>query len=377
MRKTLFKAVLLLQLAVFASLAFAQETVQIKRIPKDAIKVLGLSKSPVTEFSPAVAGGSIAIPFALDQDAVVSLDLLSADGDLVRRLADAKAYGAGQHAIHWDGRDDGGELVPDEAYVPLFKAVIGETTHLDDPRSYSGGEVIPNIQWQRSSGNSLSFALPDDARVLLRIGVKDGPMMRELRHWTPTVAGNAAVRWDGFDTDKVEKIADRDDLWVVVMAYQLPQYSVITSGNQSLDYRQYRAKRDWPRIDPKLQEVQLQREGVRLSRDYFLPRNYLPRVSLQFEREPELSRVGIPTVEDTVRFKISVPDEDRWILDSTFYETGLYIDYKFQSEEEQGFVPMIWQFDASKLAKGRHTATVQLFGFGGFISSSTLEFLKE
>jgi len=98
---------------------------------------------------------------------------------------------------------------------------------------------------------------------------------------------------------------------------------------------------------------------------------------LQFDQAQANNRIGLPEVEQSIRFRIDVPEEDKWILDTSFYETALYIDYEFQSEEEQGFVPMIWEYDASQLAPGRRIATVQLFGFGGFISSSTVAFFKK
>lgn len=87
------------------------------------------------------------------------------------------------------------------------------------------------------------------------------------------------------------------------------------------------------------------------------------------------SRVGIPVIEDGALFRIDVPERDRWILDTAFHETSFYIDFKFQSEEEQDFVPLIREYDASTFKPGRHIATVQLFGFGGFNSSDTVEFL--
>jgi len=300
---------------------------------------------------------------------------MSADGDRVRRLLDNKPYGVGVHQVLWDGKDDTGETVPDEAYTPFFEVTNDDVVYRDAPMQYSGGEVIPNIEWQRSSDTDLSYSLPDAARVLVRLGVTDGPMMRELKHWQPTSPGRVVERWNGFDADEVEYFADRTDVWVVVMAYQLPQYSIITTGNNSIDYRDYRTRRGWSRVEAALAEIKLQRDGVRLERNYFVPRGYLPRVSLQFENTPEMSRVGIAQVQGTVRFRVDVPAEDRWILDSSFYETGLYIDYQFQSEEEQGFVPMVWEYDSSDLEPGRHIATVQLFGFGGFITSSTVEFI--
>jgi len=364
--------------AVFSGFVVAQNgIVNLERLPVGAVKSNGLLELDDVEFSPTNGGESIALSFALESNAVVTLDIMSADGDLVRRLIDEKEFSTGTHNVSWDGTDDLGEIVPDEAYTPVFNATSEISTYVDDPASYSGGEIIPNLDWTRTTETSISYELPAAARVLVRMGVKDGPMVRALRHWKPAVKGKIVDRWNGFDSDNVQYFADRDDLWFVVKAYELPTYTVITSGNTEYDYRSYRTLRGWKQIEPNLEAIQLQRNGVRLSQDYFLPREYSPRVSLQFENEPEKNRIGLPEVSDTVRFKINVPAEDRWILNSSFYETGLYMDYEFQSEEEQGFVPMVWEYDASELEPGRHIATVQLFGFGGFISSSTLAFFKK
>lgn len=350
--------------------------VNIERFPLGAVKSVGLLDLSQIEFSPA-SGENIKISFAIEQASQVRFDLLTADGDTVRRLVDNVEFQAGVHELEWDGKDDLGASVPDEVYTPVFSAIADGIETIDNPAKYSGGEIIPNIEWHRTTETSLSYELPDAARVLVRMGIDDGPLVRELRHWTPSVKGKIVDRWNGYDSDNVEYFADRDDLWVVVKAYQLPQYSIITTGNAAYDYRAYRQLRGWPNAEPDLSKIELQRNGVRLSQDYYLPREYLPRVSLEFDNEPTKNRVGMPEVSERARFKIDVPKEDKWILNSSFYETGLYIDYEFQAEEEQGFVPMIWEYDASTLEPGRHIATVQLFGFGGFISSSTVEFFKK
>jgi len=199
-------------------------------------------------------------------------------------------------------------------------------------------------------------------------------MMRVLKRWEPVGAGKVVVRWDGFDANGVDEFSVRDDTWFVVMAYQLPEFAVISTGNPEITYRDYRKLKNWPEPNIDLSQLPLQRDGIRLSRDYSLPRSFHPGVSIAIADELNVSRTGLPVVDDRVRFKIDVPSEDRWVLDSSFYETGFYVNYQFQSEEEQGFVPMIWDYDASDLAPGRHVATVQLFGFGGFITSATLAF---
>jgi len=243
------------------------------RIPIDADKNVGLLELPKVEFSPSSDADTISVPFVIPTRSDVSLTVMSADGDRVRQLLDKVDYEAGDHKIEWDGRDDEANLVPNEAYTLVFTATNENSTHIDDPASYSGGEIIPNIKWNRTTETSLSYQLPAPARVLVRMGVTDGPMVRELRHWRPSVTGKVVDRWNGYDSDNVDYFANRDDLWVVVKAYQLPLYSLITTGNSEYNYREYRAKRGWPRKEPNLDKIELQRDRVRLSQDYFFREN--------------------------------------------------------------------------------------------------------
>ncbi len=351
----------------------AGEIQYLKSYPTNATKALGLQWQNNIEFSPAF-GEQFTIRFSLDQPAPISLDIFTADGEVIRSLLSNRQYNIGTHSIIWDGKDKEGSVVPDEAYIPVL-TVHNDTTLVDDPRHYSGGEILKDLKWGLRGDTEISFSLPNPARVLVRTGIKDGPMMRELRRWKPSAAGKSVIRWDGYDKDKVEYFADREDKWTVVMAYLLPEFSIITSGNTEINYRDYRKIHGWESPTPDLTKIKLHRGGIRLSRDYFLPREYLPRVSVNFSNSENMSKIGIPIVGKTVQFLVTVPDEDRWILNSSFYETGFYIDYQFQSEEEQGFVPMVWEYDTSKLMPGRHLATVQLFGFGGFIASDSIEFL--
>ncbi len=380
-RTNLSKAFITLSLFFLSCLpALASETHYLDAVPDNAVKPIGLLLVETEEFAPA-RGESFTVPFALDVDARVTLDILGPDGDLIRTLVDDEMLAAGRHEFRWDGQDLDGILVPDEAYLPRLTVNVADSgtvvTTIDDPARYSGGEILPNIEWTRRRDTEISYNLPVSARVLIRSGVEEGPMVRELMHWEPVAAGRAVLRWDGYDADQVDRFAERDDTWTVVMAYRLPEYAIITSGNPSLDYRAYRKLKDWEPARPVLIDTPLERRGQRLSRDYFLPRGYLPRVSLMFVEQQPLSRFGMPIVTDEVLLRIDVPKEDRWILDSSFYETGFYVNYQFNFEEEQGFLPMVWSLDTSNLIPGRHLATVQLFGFGGFIASATIEFLVE
>jgi len=352
----------------------AKDVEYLTRVPLNAEKTVGLLWPDVSEFSPALKK-TVSIDFAIRSNSLVTLSIHGPDGETVRLLIDKKDYKSGNHTVLWDGKDDDGLVVPDEVWVPVLSVVEAEgQTIVDDARRYSGGEIIPDIRWTSRADTELSFDVPFPARVLIRTGIDEGPMMRVLKRWEPVAAGKVVVRWDGFDANGVDEFAVRDDKWFVVMAYQLPEFALISTGNRAMSYRDYREEKGWQEPEVDLSQIKLQRDGIRLSRDYSLPRTFHPGVTIALADELEVSRTGLPVVKDSVRFKIDVPPEDRWVLDSSFYETGFYINYQFQSEEEQGFVPMIWDLDASSLAPGRHVATVQLFGFGGFITSATMAF---
>ena len=59
---------------------------------------------------------STTIPFNLQQAAHVSLDVFDVLGQRVRSLAD-ETYGAGQHALVWEGTDDSGRGVASGLYI--------------------------------------------------------------------------------------------------------------------------------------------------------------------------------------------------------------------------------------------------------------------
>jgi len=373
---------LLLLMTICGGVTYAKETVAqaepdtvfLERVPLNAEKPVGLLWPEDVEFSPAL-NKSATITYVVSIESKVTLNVHGPDGELVRTLLDNKIHQPGRHTIGWDGKDNDGVIVPDEVWVPVLRVVQTDNmTIVDDPRRYSGGEIIPDIRWTVRGNTELSFDVPFPARILIRTGINEGPMMRVLKRWEPVGAGKVVVRWDGYDAEGVEEFAVRDDKWFVVMAYQIPEFAFISTGNRKVDYRAYRNDKSWPEPEIDLSQLQLQRDGIRLSRDYSLPRSFHPGVSITLAETLPVSRTGLPVVDERVRFKINVPSEDRWVLDSSFYETGFYINYQFQSEEEQGFVPMIWDFDASKLPPGRHIATVQLFGFGGFITSATMAF---
>jgi hypothetical protein len=149
-----------------------------------------------TEFSPA-RGQTFNIPVSVKQDAAVEIGILTSDGDPVRSLSSPGIWKPGVHHLAWDGRDDAGQIVPHEACLPIIRATLPDRSVVNvDPRKHSGGEVVDNLNVRITASKDIAYTLPAPARVMIRAGIKNGPMLRSLAEWAPRGAGG----WSGAKT---------------------------------------------------------------------------------------------------------------------------------------------------------------------------------
>lgn len=307
-----------------------------------------------------------------------SVELVTADGDVVRNLP-LSSLESGIQKVLWDGLDSEGIPVPSEVYTPILRIDEGlDSAKVVDPRIDSGGEIIAGLgrNWDWTGGRDITFNLPAPARVLARIGVKNGPVLKNLSHWAPKPAGKVVLRWDGYDQDGLTNLSDRTDISVLVMGYCLPHASIIVYGNDAMDYFSYRQKKGWPMKRVDQSKLKLHRNGYRLEKDYFLPRLSLPKITIEPEGGAESTSPQVYELTTKTNLKISVAQEDRWVLDSAFYEIVYFKDYQFLQEEEQGFLPIYWPIEPVNLNAGRHIFTAQISAFNGIYVSRSIEIQK-
>jgi hypothetical protein len=74
-------------------------------------------------FSPTggFAGDQVAISFTLRAAGSVQVKVFNRAGRLVRRVLD-ESLGPGVNLVRWDGRDEGGNVVPDGLYIVALRA---------------------------------------------------------------------------------------------------------------------------------------------------------------------------------------------------------------------------------------------------------------
>lgn len=333
-------------------------------------------RSASPEFNPA-KGERFKIPIKVNKAAEVSVKIFTSDGDLIATLTKQGTLKPGTHELLWDGKDSQGIFVPDDAYIPVLAAKLqdGNTVEVD-PRMSSGGEVVENLTVEVTPTQEITYHLPAPSRVLIRVGIKNGPMMRSLINWVPKTAGKNIQRWNGFDADNLLDLRNHERLGILVTAYRLPDNAIIATGNDKLSYVEYRSKRGFTEVTCNLSEIKLERDGKRISRNYYMPRfkDRDPKVFMTLIGNHAKTPDGTAILEDSTSIKVDIPEKDRTLIQDSLYEVAFFVDNEFVSEEEQGYMPLTWIYKPVGLSPGNHIITVNVSSLSGQMGVKSLLF---
>ena len=313
-------------------------------------------------FNPS-RGDNVTLTYDLSKTSKITVKVFDPDGGLVRGLVTGAERKPGKNEEAWDGRDDDGKPIPNEAYLFTIETDGGDVY---DPTTFSGGFVddITSARFDREAG-TVVYKLPEASRVLIRLGVKNGPMLKTLVDWEPRIAGSITEYWDGRDEDKVMLLHDHKDFTALITHVSLPDATVIAYGNNDETYRDYKLGRGkgWPQ---KPERPRKPDPEVRLRPENLVPPAWAraPRVQLSF---PKLESVGngAPEVKDVVDVRVDTEASDRDLLLKEQFEIIFYVDNVFFAEAERGYLPFNWRWELNQLAGGDHILTVNISSFRG------------
>lgn len=378
---------LLMSLLTVLMLPIGNDVFAAKNKSKDKLKVvpsvLSISSYKKTSFSP-VRGEKFVIPFVVkkrNKIKKIDIEIRTSDDDLVRRLTFNRfKKNKTNYEIKWDGKDSNKKVVPDEVYYPVF-IVTDKSNKKEriDQRKNSGGEEVYDFEKSIRSG-VVEYTLPMASRVLIRTGIKNGPMLRTIIDWEPRTAGFHAERWNGRDLDNVIAIERNPKVGHLIIGYQLPDHSIITYGNTKQSYRAYREKRKWPLKQASFKNRLLERAGKLIRPEYYTPvlQQKSPRITvdlLDTSRKPLDKVAGF----DELITEVKLHPLDEIYLDQERYEISFFIDNEFIAEEEQGFVPFTWRWSPGRfgLKPGKHVLTVNVSGYSGQVGVRNVAFTLE
>jgi hypothetical protein len=285
-------------------------------VPSYGAQALQYNTWPSVEFNP-VKKQKFTIAFHLPKKSRPSIQIVTSDGEPVRIIKTPEPLPAGDRYLLWDGRDDAGIVVPNEAYIPILTTQTsdGESLVLD-PRKNGGGEVVDNVNASVMVDRNIEYTLPAPSRVLIRVGIKNGPMLRSLANWLPKRSGRNIQRWDGYDQDYLMDLRTNKRLSVLVTAFKLPPNAIITYGNHTLTYRDYRISKGWTEKPLNPKQMILEKGGQRISRHYYYARtrDVDPQVDLSFKDTKTDTTGKMPLIDDQVKITINSPFLDGDVL---------------------------------------------------------------
>ena len=305
--------------------------------------------------------------------AEAKVSIYDPDGGLVRTLTVSGSEGAEGRSVSWDGRDENGRPVSDEAYMFVVEGADGSTY---DPTTFSGGEVGDLTDVSFDASGIVSYKLPAPARVLIRLGIRNGPMYRTLVDWKPRPAGNVNEYWDGFDKDQLVKLQGHEDFSALVTYVTLPEATVITYGNKEESYREYKLGRGQDRPQKPARERTADAQQA-FRPDSLVPPAWAraPRVKLTFPDFPDPQ--AVPRVKRTVNVRIDVAEEDKPRLMEDQFEVLLFVDSQFFAEAERGYLPLNWKWELQQFPPGEHILTVNISSFKGQVGVASRKIVLE
>lgn len=204
-------------------------------------------------FNPTVGQG-IEIGFLLSLAGKVNVSIVGPDGQPVRTLVSSRELDAGTQSLPWDGRDDSGLVVPDEAYSLRIDWTAHGRRAIYPPARVPARRLAvdpPTYDW---ANGMFSYTLSKPSRVELRATcLSPKPTVafaKTVVAGEPRAAGSVVDVWNGFDDAGKVFLPDRPGFVVSIEVTELPEPAIMTIGNRSTTFRAYAARRKDASVSP-------------------------------------------------------------------------------------------------------------------------------
>jgi len=342
-------------------------------------------------------GEEVMIFYRLTEDAKVSIYIYDPDYAVVRKLLDGIKRPAGTNTMVWDGRDDSGEMAPDEAYVFSIAAEgnKGEKA-LYDPMAHSGGEILDKgiDKVERSAGDYvMHYSVGAPSRISIRAGVHKGPMLKTILDWKPLPPGEYTETWDGMDETGQIRVMEEPGSILYLRGFLLPENTIIVQGN-GRNYHVYQSRHRAESAEDRkiishetVKRAALQRTRKGLHPEFLVRRalNVAPKFTVypsgnrlmgqRGKADANISgTVGLADnpgmiVSGKVGLTIEVEPESVQSFNELRYEIVVFVDNQRFDEEEQAYTPYTYVLDTTKLTDGEHWVTINQASLTGQVGT--------
>jgi hypothetical protein len=324
--------------------------------------ITGISGGPL--FNPT-ADESVPISYHLMQPASISIDVYGTEGVLIRRLLVRNQQEAGPHQVRWNGRSDGGEVVPDDAYFFTIEARTPSGSGcIYDPTQASGGKPVPvedlHLDIDR---RQVCFSLPTPSRVRLRLMIKQKALIATLLDWSHLSSGDHCLPLEGtfveYSLDHSHDLSPS----VVAQAFSLYENSLLTTGNERTSRLTWRLTVD-PARTFKL--IRFRGRDTNTLSPHFLHSWKAcrdPGLHARFSQDVEPDSLGIIHLSGTMSLIVS-----SWPQDSRIFTNGhrceVFLDGELVWEDQREHPLYTWMWATDNVPPGLHLLTINVPAIG-------------
>jgi len=350
-------------------------------------------------------GESVRIQYSLDREAPATIRIYDAEHCIVRTVAQGRPSFAGMNTVSWDGLDDAGHPVPDEVYYFTITCTDrqGRTASYDPP-TFSGGEQIAfstRDMRHDPAAKAVVYHLSRPARVQIRAGVREGPLLKTIADWAPRQPGRYMEPWDEKDKSGVVNVTTLKNWNLIGRAYTLPENSISVTGGPT---RAAEVKKPpMPEQERALPSTQVRAEALKratliestlaqrtrpIDPHVWTPfgKNASPRfrISLAETKSAAGSETiraesattvptETPTVSGLIGIQVTMDETTRLRLQEQRFEIVAYVDYQLIGEQEQGYSPYTYVLDTTTFPNGEHVVTINVAGLQDQLSAESLK----
>jgi len=308
-------------------------------------------------FNPSL-NQKVELCYQLNQKSSVTVIIFGPDGEPIKTIVENEEKTAGNNKEMWNGKDMNDQIVPNEAYCFIIKAVDHQNyveTYKPIVKKWVRFDT-PEYRMSKIS-NTISYKLPKPARTRIRIGLKDGPLTLTLLDWHPKIAGEILVHWDGWDEGRTMKLWEHPNYKMVITNMELPENCIITYGNKKESYIEYNQLKTNHQNKPKGPTTTPATLSTMLS----------PKLKISFPMAKKYTQEGIPVLNAKTLVRVEV--ENKIVVATTHYEIIFFLDENFYAEEPLGTSPYNWVWNLSKVTEGEHILTVNVVSFNDQIGT--------
>lgn len=217
--------------------------------------------------------------------------------------------------------------------------------------------VLKSISFDPKTA-AVSYELTHPAKVRIRMGAKDGPLLRTIVDWEERGLGQHKEEWDGLDASGKIKLAGSHD-----MVFTFNYFTQDDAFIKNVSLEEIMPHPEQLIIGRFLPSLNINR--IHKSHNPLLCHD--PTLVVRLPERTKLTTDGCAVIKNNAPIVIDLPEKDRDWFTRERYSIHVFIDDVFLAGELEGYSPYNFILNTEKISKGKHLISVNYSGFSDHI----------